>query len=723
MKKRPLCFLCMVLIVMNLLFLTSGDLLKSPDAFSQEEQTQDSDSIVYGEIYQCKLLNEYLILYLKQTVLSAKSTNSKKDQKLNRVRITCGEDTADLYPGDKICVTGQLKMLQGAANPGQFDSKKYYEGKKIDYTMWEPEIQLLERPRFSISRALYKVRQYCSGVISDCTDEETGILMRGIVLGDKSGISQETKELYQTGGISHILAISAMHLTILGNGFYALLKKMRLPVGLAGGLTGIFLTVYGVLTGASVATVRALIMFLLNIGGRLSGRTSDPPTSLALAAVLLLSGNPAVLGDSGFLLSFSAMVSFSVFKENRKLGSSILLYFFMAPVILWFFYEIPLYSVWINLLVVPTISIVLISGAAACLLGAISYHAGLAASLPGHFLLRIYQLLCRLAGEMPYSRLVLGRPSVAGVILYYGLMLFTLWLFRRYRLSWKRFFILLLMIPAWILLNFHPQKDLKIAALDVGQGDCIVIQSPAGKSYMVDGGSTTENRIGEYRIWPYLKYYGISKLEGIFVTHPDEDHINGILELLELIKEDRISLKVEQLIIPKWKNRSAFAEIIALAKVAEIPVYEMGAGESFADGEVHFACLYPDGGDYTKDYNAGSLVLEIAYGEFCGLLMGDLEGECEEKMLEAFGEVDWLKVAHHGSKYSTCEKFLSVVDPKISVISCGAYNFYGHPHEELLERLEKAGTDIYATKDFGAIWVITDGEKIDLRTFRKYTYL
>lgn len=793
MRKRPLCFLCIALVVLNFIFVTSGDLMESPDVFSLSDRNNNSYVTIYGEIYQCEYSNERQILYLKQTVLSENSQNNtesnntkinnkkdnkdnafnniedksndsfKENRKLSRIRISCKQENKDYRIGDQVSVYGKLKSIEPASNPGQFDSQSYYAGKKISYTMWEPEVTVLERPKFHFQRTLYEIRSYFSSVIAQCagggrknnlenevkdaneniikneaekiTETETNIeenvvenmwknelgnIMRGIVLGDKGDISQETKNLYQTGGISHILAISAMHLTILGNGLYGILKRVGVPISVAGVISGIFLAVYGILTGASVATVRALIMFLLNIGAQLTGRTYDGKTSLSLAAVLLLAGNPLSLTDSGFLLSFSAMLSFAIFKENRQLGSSVLLYFFMAPVVLWLFYEIPLYSVFVNLLVVPTLAVVLVSGVVTCLVGSISLIFGKLASIPGMILLYLYEMLCKLAERLPFAKLVIGKPSISGIIAYYGIMMVALWLFRKYRLSWKRFFLYLLMIPAVFFLIYQPRTELTIASLDVGQGDCLVLETPQNHAYMVDGGSSSVNGVGNYRIWPYLKYNGISKLEAVFVTHPDGDHISGILELLEMIRDRKISLRIGQIVLPQWEDMSPFDEVVQLAEAAQIPVIQMESGDCLVDGEVRFFCIYPSGENFTERLNEGSLVLDITYRDFRGLLTGDLEGQGEYDVLEKLEDVDYLKVAHHGSGNSTFAEFLNFTKPEISIISCGKNNIYGHPHEDLLKRLQAVGTDIYATKDCGAIWITTDGEEIDLYTFKGY---
>lgn len=743
MRKRPLCFMCAALVLLQFLIISSGGHKGSPDVLSFSKE-RDSIITVYGEVYQCDDTKEQQILYLKQTILSEtfpkSNENNKIWKKAKRLRVTC-EKTEERYRiGDKLYLYGNLESVEPATNPGQFDFQAYYAGKKIDYTMWEPEIRLLERPKVHLNRLLYDIRTELSHVIERCVVEqnpfarympeslleEISNLMKGIVLGDKGKLSQEVKQKYQTAGISHILAISAMHLTILGNGFCEMLKRAGASIRLASVSTGVFLTLYGILTGAGIATIRALLMFLINAGAQLTGRTYDGKTSLSVAAVLLLSGNPLSLTDSGFLLSFTAMLSFSVFQEKRKIGSSVLLYLFMMPVVLWIFYEVPLYSVVINLLVVPTLSVVLLSGVATCLIGLVLPFAGAAASIPGAVLLMGYGLLCQLTRCLPCAKLILGRPSLAGILLYYLIMMTALYVFRKNRLSWKRFFLFFLMIPAVFALVYQPGKVLAITALDVGQGDCLVIETPEHHAYLVDGGSSTEKDIGKYRIWPFLKHEGLPKLEAVFVTHTDQDHISGIMELLERMISGEIELEIGQMVLPKWSDLTPFEELCHLAKQANVPVRIMQRGEVYKDGDVTFTCLHPNGLDYRSNPNEGSLVLKITYGSFDGLLMGDLEGVGEQELVQwmkgdgGSDAVEYLKVAHHGSGNSTYEEFLALAKPRMGIISCGENNFYGHPHKELLDRLDAWGTDAYATKDYGAIWIRTDGQKIDLHTFCKY---
>lgn len=189
---------------------------------------------------------------------------------------------------------------------------------------------------------------------------------------------------------------------------------------------------------------------------------------------------------------------------------------------------------------------------------------------------------------------------------------------------------------------------------------------------------------------------------------------------MELIKEDKTNLVIKRIVLPVWEEMSAFEEIYQLSQECEIEIYQFEKGGEMTDGDMRLTCLHPNGEDYKTDMNEGSLVLRLDYKGFSMLLTGDLEGEAETNLLGEYGDVDVLKVAHHGSGYSTSELFLQETQPEICVISVGENNRYGHPHEDLLERLEQIGAAVFQTSKGGALTIRTDGEKIDLKTYKQY---
>ena len=263
-----------------------------------------------------------------------------------------------------------------------------------------------------------------------------------------------------------------------------------------------------------------------------------------------------------------------------------------------------------------------------------------------------------------------------------------------------------------LLLCLRVCSGFSATMLDVGQGDAVCMRTPSGSVCLYDGGSSNVKSVGNYRILPYLRWSGVTALDYIFVSHMDQDHINGIRELVEG-ERSAGGLPIRHAVLPDLAVRDeAYLELEALLKEAEIPVLYMGAGDVLEEKDCSFTCLWPKKGAASEDRNDLSLVLLAEYKEFQMLLTGDIGTEAEKQLVSSglLREVEVLKTAHHGSKYSSAEAFLQSIRPAVSLISCSATNRYGHPGEETLQRLTDAGSRIYITKDQGAVRVWTDGK-------------
>jgi competence protein ComEC len=240
---------------------------------------------------------------------------------------------------------------------------------------------------------------------------------------------------------------------------------------------------------------------------------------------------------------------------------------------------------------------------------------------------------------------------------------------------------------------------------------------------LIDGGSTSKKNVGKYQIIPVLKYKGIGRLDAVVLTHEDEDHISGIFEVLDDMEKGGI--RVEQLVLPEVADSSKGDNYRLLERRANelgIPVAYINTGETFMLGGASFTCLNPERDMITEGANAYSTVLYMKYGQFTALFTGDMEEEgldnVKRKLREAqFGRITLLKVAHHGSQYTTDEEFLTLTNPRVALISCGRDNAYGHPHEELLERIDAIGAKVYRTDLGGLISATFDGSDVRLSEF------
>lgn len=311
--------------------------------------------------------------------------------------------------------------------------------------------------------------------------------------------------------------------------------------------------------------------------------------------------------------------------------------------------------------------------------------------------------------------------------------------------SWIRGLIIVIFLGLGLLLLFFPEhqkKQLEIVMLDVGQGDGIALHLPDGENILVDGGSLDVEDLAKYRLEPYLKSRGIGKLDYVFVTHGDQDHISGITQMLQ--RKER-GVEIETLVVPiqeVWEEN--LEELVTLAKRQKVRVVEMEEDQRITFSGGRILCLQPGRGENPESGNAASMVLLLSYGKFDLLLTGDVEGEGEQmlteklarerkkeeeeqkaeinlggkdgiKETEGFGKIEVLKVAHHGSKNSTSQGFLSVLHPECAIISAGKNNRYGHPSKETLNRLAEDGVVSFCTIEKGAIRIRTDGEKYQIR--------
>ena len=581
-----------------------------------------------------------------------------------------------------------------------------------------------------------------------------------MVLGDKQDLEPEMRMRYQLAGIVHILAISGLHISILGMGLYNLLKKIGLGIWPAGIFSLGVMLQYGIMTGGSVSTMRAVTMFLIAMGARITGRIYDMMTALSVTAMMILLESPAYLLDSGFLLSFGCVLGIGVAAEKicalagaekkwmKALVSSIALQLVTLPVMLKFFGEVSLAGFFLNLLVLPSVGFVLIGGMAALLLGIFCIPAAKLAILPARGLLLFYEYLCSLAGKLRWSTWIGGEPEIWQILVYYGILITVLFIGQyvkiqirkekessqrkersgeqekavRWKLCTLRMAAGALLTAGILVLGFHPSGKLKVTCLDVGQGDGILVETPDNHHFLIDGGSSSQSDLGRYCLLPALKSQGISYLDGLFISHTDKDHISGAKELLEYMGNGLTTIRAGYLVLPSWAEKpEAWEELSDAAQKAGIKIVTGKKGDELHCGLVSFSILWPEKNATGKDVNEEAMVMELSFGEFQMLFTGDIGADTEKKLLASgiLKDVDCLKVGHHGSRYSTTEAFLEKIKPELAIISCSSTNTYGHPSPETVERLEAAGSQVEYTMKNGAITVETDGKKLKIYRFRR----
>jgi competence protein ComEC len=659
----------------------------------------------------------------------------------------------NLKLGYQVSVTGKAEAFKEPTNPGQFNEYQHYKSQNFDLKMYGKAIKILEKSDSVFLQTLYNVKTKYLQVYTKLLPERDAGILGAMILNEKSVLDPQTKELYQVNGISHILAISGLHITLLGLTLYKVLRKIGIPIILTSVICCISLYSYGVLTNFGVSTNRAVVMFVIFMAAGMVGRTYDMLSATALSGFVILLQSPMELFNAGFLLSFGAILGISVLYPllknavtiKHKLMDDFLvcvsIQLVTTPVLLYFFYEIPTFSILINMLILPLSSLIILLAVAAGAFGLFLFPIGTFLAGGVHYTLLFYELVCKAALYLPGRTITTGRPDWLFIVLYYGILTGFVVISQK-KVGRKKLLILLLLLVIFI----KPfDKFLRITFMDVGQGDGIVMLTPDKTTFLIDGGSTDEKKVGKYRIMPYLKQLGIKQIDYAIVTHGDEDHISGVKELMESMKSVKsYSIKsseedtefgnyvtIKNLVLPDLKETDeALFKLQELAEQKDINVIYIKKGDKIQDGEVAITCLHPAGD--SKGGNSSSTVLSVTFKEFDILLTGDLEGAGEEAVTDELNNIsnqtsenlketavdyDVLKVAHHGSKNSTYEEFLQLVKPELSIISCGRGNRYGHPHRELLDRLEEIESEILITYKEGAITLITDGLQLNVEKF------
>ena len=703
-------------------------------------------------------------------------------------------------PGQICSVKGHFLELSPATNEGEFSLPSYYKGEGISGVFQAKTIELVRGESSPFAKEMFTLKQSLGNRIDALFPEETAGFLKSLFLGERSGITLSEKSLYQSAGISHILAISGLHLSLLGGFFYRLLRKIKLSSLLSSLITSFFLFSYFLFIGSSHSAFRALFMLFLRFAAIQLGKGKDLLSQLSFALLFLLWLNPLSLYSIGMQCSFFTLFVFFLLEERpgkavrkkkekalskickkhtlgfskhpslllkfpaylsklipcllstlpHRLQGSFLFYLAMLPLFSLTQFSFPLYAPLLNLLLLPLLPFFFLLGAVSIFLSYLPEQDFLLLrllSFSSRFLLnllfQIFHLFMEKSLALPFSQILLGKMQALSVMLYF-LFLYLLFFFPKAKsLSLLLSLGFLLSLPLYLP---NPPKELEIAALDVGQGDGFVLRKGA-LVFTIDNGSTSKNLFPEQIFFPYCKAKRIQHIDYALLTHCDRDHISGIQALLE--KHPSISLS--HLILPAsalqdhrydllkrlaynhgadvsyWQkgDELVFSEqgiCLSTKKTAwaENPSTSKKRGPDTKGHQLHIRCFYPNDASYMEEANAHSIGCLLEYGHFRMLFTGDMPKESEEALLENCREteaspiVDVLKLAHHGSKTSSCPSFLSETRAKFALFSYGKKNRYGHPHKSTVENCKKYRLFPLETAKLGEILIKTNGEQFEI---------
>ena len=767
--RRPLAFICLLI---SLVCIAYTLMIKPfPDSYAN---IREGNICIEGTVVSKEVKNDKNVFYLRDV--------TDCDTGMSYSGVICYQSEGD-FPalGSFVRVTGNAKVFSRSMNCGEFDMCKYYLSLGYEYAMYECKINASGEEYSYYREKLYDIRKRLEDVYDKIMNEEDASVIKAMVLGDKNDMDAELKSLYQKSGISHILAISGLHISIMGMFIYGILKKTHMPVKLCFIISSVIMFNYSLMTGMSCSTERAFIMFILMLGAMCILRSYDMLSALALAGTVIILSDRYIIYNSGFWLSFSAVFGVGVFSRAlcirekksrmpRKIVKAINTFLtdfgvclFTIPILLNAYYDYPLYSVFLNLIVIPLMSIVLGCAVISGVTGMISLSLGAIAAYPCHIILKIYEALCRLVSELPFSELTVGEVSPVRVVIFYFLMalIYFVYYFDKYysgnltghyRVFMRRerehrvkrgmkkgaltsfiYRMYMLLIPfvgtktydkcrmlikvisvfSALLILVPVRCGLKISMLYVGQGDGIIVRYN-DTVYMIDGGSSDKSQLAKYTLIPYLKSQGISAIDCWFVSHPDADHCSGLLEMTESYEDTGI--EIDNIILPDSATINEDAkEIISNAKMCNIPISYISRGNEVTCGPVNLQCIWPAKAYVCDDINEYSQVLLLTYEDFSMLFTGDATLRSESEYIplpeNVSDGVDILKAPHHGSNTSSGENMISAAKPEVVLISSGINNRYGHPHEEIVQRYQSHGITILNTQECGEIDIYVTGRR------------
>ena len=748
LQGRVLCNISLVVILIIALsayspwdFLGLYDKAYEAD-FVLPEQEQISAT---GFIYHKEIKNNKVLYYVKNASVTSRGKTLSKTSFIFKL------DSNEIPNNSKLNIDGRIKHFSVATNEGGFDMKQYYNSLGLYFEITDIKDYSFEAGLLSGLDIPFRLRQQIAYVYSCYLPAEEAGFLSSIAVGEKGSLDMSLKNLFQNVGIAHILAVSGLHVSVVCMGIYSILRKRGISFALSGLMAGIVSIAYGLLTGGSISSIRAIGMFLIFLVAQVLGESYD------LLTDYLLLQEPLYITNSSFVFSFGAVLSIALlallinnvytnycrlrlhslkpkdrfyvskvswYRRLIEYFVSSLIFSFamfagMLPVVTQLFYQTPILGVVLNLLVLPLMPLLLGAGLLAGLIGSVWIGAGGLLLVPCHFIIYFYELISDVAYKLPHSTVIVGKRSPFAIVFYYSVLALIIFYIKsdvKQKLSLLKRKLLIITVGLLLLslIWLIPHKgEFEIDVLDVGQGDGIYIDSGDGTKFFIDGGSTSSDAVGQYTMLPFLKYKGVRSIDYWFLSHMDLDHVSGVMELLETGYDIKnIVLSSE---IPEGETLSKLKE---LAESNDTQIIYMTQGATCGTKHLSFTCVYPYEGMTSEDVNDLSLCLLMKYdrnldevADYSAFFGGDIAAEQEQAIAEAgyVGHVDLLKVSHHGSRFSSDSTFLQALSPQTAVISCSKTNRYGHPADEAIQRIKEVTDDIYYTMESGRIKITMDG--------------
>lgn len=726
--------------------------------------------VLVGWVAEEPDVREDKVYYLLQALELVRGEESRSIS--GAVRLQLKESNQVYGYGDVLKVSGLLSRPDPVGNPGAFDYRTYLERRGI-------MVQLLARGNDAIQKtgvvganplqnAALKVKRKLSAVATTSLNSSQAAVLNGLIFGTQGLIDRETRKSFSETGVVHILSVSGLHVGLVLGGLIGLLRFLRLPPGFIAPLSTPALVFYVLMTGLNPAVLRSAIMALLLIWAHHLGRDRDWPTTLALAALAILIGNPLQIYHPGFQLSFAATWGIlylgpvltkacsTVLKGlpekivrpvSLALAVPLAAQLATIPLVAWYYNLLSPVSIPANLLAVPLVGLIMSLGLLAAALGLVWLPLAALVNVVTGVVLDVFLALVAFFQHLPGAVIYLATPPVLLVAVWYAGLLTAMRVssaglfsgLRQRCAGWLPVGAALVVSLALICWPWAGGQKLTVHFIDVGQGDSALVQTPGGQSILIDTGGrtdefTTGTGVGDLVVEPYLRKIGVNRIDVLILTHPHEDHCGGATSLVKHIPV-RLAVVSPVLETPdngeQKKSKSSEGGEISpayktlLGKISDegIPVRYAAAGDTLRlENGLDIEVLSPV--ERTEESKPGlnntSLVLKLTFGRRSFVFTGDAELDEQKELIRLATNLktDVLKIPHHGSR-SLLPELVELADPEAAVISVGAHNTFGHPAQSTIDLLNRAGVKVYRTDLDGAVIIQTDGYDLDVRKGKK----
>ena len=667
-------------------------------------------------------------------------SNTIKSSPVVRTSWGVDPDTVDippLTPGDTVIFEAYLRSPGGLRNPHGFNYRRYLnlEGVVAVAYPYNEDKLLSHRSAYTFpGDMLFGIRTGIRATVERLFPDATSPTVLALVTGERGTLANEVSEEYRRSGLAHLLAISGLHVGILYLILIVLCTRLPLRWRSIAILAILWLNV--LITGGNPPVLRATLIVTVFELGRLLQRTASPMQSISLAGFIILLFDPADLFSVGFQLSFAAVIAIALFYPRimtyfryrfhgldgkpwlygllQMLAVTLCAQLGTAPIALVHFGSFNMLAVVLNLGAIPLMFVAVAAQYLGLMVSLISIQAGVVFAVPAHLALNAIQELAAFGSQQ--TLFTIDAVGAAPWLLAFYVALLYYVLKNELRIA-QRAAVAFGCIAAVIAISsiepLNPaMPPMKVAFLDVGQGDACVVTTPDGAAMLIDAGpSYRSGDEGERTIVPYLRGEGIRDIDALVLTHSDNDHIGGTASVCAYAHVDRLYYT------GLWETDETVEHTEDAIEMEHTWTKSVAAGDTIALGEfVRVYVLSPSQGDpFAESTNESSVVLQIVYENTSFLLTGDAGEDSEVWMTSHFGdalESDVLKAGHHGSNSSSSLAFLRTVRADHIVYSCGVFNKHGHPDEEVEWRAALFGSTPHRTDTDGAVIFTSDGEQV-----------